>query len=141
MIVTNELPNNAVTFWYDINQPRRNQGKQEALERWKTWKKEHQEPMVRSKGNPRSKGDKLREMWHSIHHISGERSDGKADNLFICESDKQHENLELQLKQLQIELVKSGAIGFSLGAKKYYVTWKPLADFISQWRAKNEQSS
>lgn len=141
MIVTNELPNNAVTFWYDINQPRRNQGKQEALQRWKTWKKEHQELMVRSKGNPCSKRDKLREMWHSIHHISGERSDGKADNLFICESDRQHENLELQLKQLQIELVKSGAIGFSFGAKKYYITWKPLADFIKQWRAKNEQGS
>ena len=137
MIISDGLPDGAITFWYDTKQPRRNEGKQEALQRWKTWKKEHNESMVRSEGNPRSKKDKSREMWHSLHHISGERSDGKADNLFICESDKQHENLELQLKQLQIELVNSGAIGFSLGAKKYYVTWKPLADFISQWRAKN----
>jgi hypothetical protein len=141
MKITNQLPENAITFWYDINQPRRNNGKQEALERWKSWKKDHHEPMVRSKGNPRSKGDKLREMWHSVHHISGERSNGKADNLFICESDKQHENLELQLKQMQIELVNSGAIGFSFGDKKYFVAWKPLADFIKDWREKNGKST
>jgi hypothetical protein len=138
MNIINKLPNNAVTFWYDINQPRRNNGKQEAIDRWKSWKKEHNEPMQRSKGNPRSKGDKSREFWHSVHHISGERSNGKAENLFICESEKQHENLELQLKQMQIELVNSGIIGFSFGDKKYFVAWKPLADKILEFRNKGE---
>lgn len=141
MITTVELPKDAITFWYNTNQPRNNKGKKEAIQRWKTWKKRQDEPMARNKGNPRSKKDKEREFYHSLHHISGERSNGNANNLFICETDKQHENLELQLKQLQIELINSGAIGFSFNAKKYYVTWKPLADFISQWRAKNEQSS
>lgn len=138
MIITNELPNNAITFWYNINQPRRNDGKRQALERWKSFKKENNEPLHRTKGNPRSKKDKSREFYHSLHHISGERSNGKAENLFVCESEKQHENLELQLKQLQIELVNSGIIGFSFNAKKYFVAWKPLADKIQQWRGNNE---
>jgi hypothetical protein len=139
MNIVNKLPDHAITFWYDINQPRRNNGKQEAIDRWKNWKKENNEPMQRSKGNPRSKGDKSREFWHSIHHISGERSNGKSENLFVCESEKQHENLELQLKQMQIELVNSGIVGFSFGDKKYFVSWKPLADKIAEWRNKNEK--
>lgn len=137
MNIVNKLPDNAITFWYDTNQPRRNNGKQEALERWKTWKREHGEALSRSKGNPRSKKDKGREFYHSLHHISGERSNGSPENLFICESEKQHENLELQLKQMQIELVNSGIIGFSFDAKKYFVAWKPLADKISEWRRSN----
>lgn len=137
MITSRDLPKEAVTFWFDTNQPRHNQGKKEALERWKKFKLESGQELIKYKRNQKSKKDKNRQTWHSLHHISGERSNGKADNLFICETELQHENLELQLKQMQIELVNSGAIGFSFGDKKYFVAWKPLANFIKDWREKN----
>jgi hypothetical protein len=136
MILVDNLPKDAITFWYNTNQPRNNQGKKEALERWKKWKINNGGQFVKSKGNPKSKKRTDRSFYHSLHHISGERSNGKAENLFVCETGDQHEKLEMQLKQLQIELVNSGIIGFAFDAKKYFVAWKPLADKILQWRNK-----
>jgi hypothetical protein len=134
MIVTHQLPKDAVTFWFNTNKPRKAQGRTEALERWRNWHKELSKPILPQKGNPRSKKDRSREHWHSVHHIDSDRSNGVAKNLFVCESDKQHDNLELQLKQSVTELVQSDTIGFDYGSKKYFIAWPPLADRLRQWR-------
>jgi hypothetical protein len=134
MIVTHQLPKDALTFRFNTKKPRRNQGKNEAIERWRNWNKELSKPMVPHKGNPKSKKDKSRNHYHSIHHLEGDRSNGDANNLFVCETEQQHENLELQLKQCQIELAQSGTLGFDLGSKNYFVAWEPLAGRLRAWR-------
>jgi hypothetical protein len=140
MNIVNHLPNDAITFWFNVNKERSYEQKQEAIKRWKNWKRNHNEQFIKTKGNPKSRHDAERQFWHSIHHISGDRSNGKSENLFVCETQKQHENLEMQLKQIQIELVNSGAIGFSFGDKKYFVAWKPLGDKILEFRNKGEKN-
>ena len=97
---------NRLYFWFDHNKPRREEGRQEALRRWAD-----------------ARGDKeiSRKAWHSIHHISVDRSQGNADNLFVCESEDQHNKLHSQLQEFTTWAYNIGLLKFDFTKKKYYV--------------------
>lgn len=73
-----------------------------------------------------------------VHHIDADRSNDHPNNMFICRDQKQHDNLHMQLQQATSELIKSGVVGFDWRDKKYFVSWKPLADWMRKWRDKDQ---
>lgn len=98
--------NNRLYFWYDTHKPRREEGRAEAIARW-----------AHSKGLQRERLQK----FHSIHHIDGDRSNGASYNLFVCETQQQHNNLHLQLQEAMTRMIKFGLVKFDWLKKKYYI--------------------
>jgi hypothetical protein len=127
-------PIGSITFWFDKNKPRSEFGKTAALQRWRASKKARGESIKPIKGNPKSPKDKHRQEWHSVHHIDLDRSNGDANNLFVCETQEQHENIELQIRQMGSEMIKAGLVGFDLLHKKYFIDFEPIVERIKAWR-------
>jgi hypothetical protein len=97
---------NRLYFWFDTNKPRREEGKAEAIARY-----------AYHKGLKRER----HASWHSLHHVDGNRNNGKADNLFVCETQKQHNNLHLQLQEIMTQFIQAGLVQFDWIKKRYFV--------------------
>lgn len=128
---------NRITFWFDQSKPRVYDDLDKAINRyeemsgkkyWRSTKQKKGKPRARVKANKKG----------SWHHVDNDRSNGHWMNLFWTEHDQQHSNLHNQLHQAASELIKSGVLGFDWKDKKYFVAWKPLADWLRNWRAKGE---
>lgn len=131
---------NRVTFKFDQNKPRKYGNIEPAAARyeemsgkpyWKEVKVKRKDGTLRTvrvKANKKS----------SIHHLDGDRENDHPLNMFICNNDKEHNELHNQLQQFGTECIKSGILGFDWKDKKYFAAWKPLADWIRRWREKGE---
>lgn len=47
-----------------------------------------------------------------VHHIDGDKSNNKIENLYLSESCKHHRNLHIQLERCGFDLFKKGLIHF-----------------------------
>jgi hypothetical protein len=119
---------NRVTFWFDQSKKRKYGNLDQAIERYEAMSGKKYYGPNKVKINKKS----------SIHHIDADRQNDHPNNMFICENDKQHSNLHNQLQQATTELIKSGVLGFDWNDKKYFVSWKPLAQWIRSWREKGQ---
>lgn len=120
---------NRVTFWFDQSKPRKYGNLDKAIERYEEMSgKKYYKPNGKTKRNPKSQ----------IHHISLDRSDDSTNNMFITEDQQQHNGLHLQLQQANTEMIKSGVIGFDWADKKYFIAFKPLADWLRSWRTQGQ---
>ena len=54
-----------------------------------------------------------------IHHINGDKSDNKKENLFVCKNQSEHMKLEGQLKRIAFNLVKKDIIKFNKEKGEY----------------------
>ena len=68
------------------------------------------------------------------HHKDLDRENGHPDNIFLTRNQHEHNELHNQLHQANSEMIKSGVIGFDWRDKKYFIAFKPLADWIRRWR-------
>lgn len=68
------------------------------------------------------------------HHKDLDRENGHPDNIFLTRNQQEHNNLHNQLHQANSEMIKSGVIGFDWADKKYFISFKPLADWLRAWR-------
>ena len=59
-----------------------------------------------------------------IHHIDIDPLNNDVDNLYVCESNKEHRNIHIQLEKLTKELLNKGVIAFDRDKGGYYVTGK-----------------
>lgn len=119
---------NRVTFWFDQGKKRKYGNLDQAIERYEQMSGKKYYGPNKVKINKQS----------SVHHIDCDRSNDAPNNMFICENDKQHNNLHNQLHQANAEMIKSGVIGFDWADKKYFIAFKPLADWLRAWRAQGQ---
>lgn len=56
-----------------------------------------------------------------VHHINGDRSDNRPENLLVCESKKEHYKIRKQLGELLPKLFNLGVIGFDKETKEYFL--------------------
>jgi hypothetical protein len=54
-----------------------------------------------------------------IHHIDFDRQNNQPNNLYLCESHKEHKDIHFGLEDVARELYHKGLIGFKNG--KYYL--------------------
>jgi hypothetical protein len=68
------------------------------------------------------------------HHKDLDRSNDHPLNMIIAKDQYQHNDWHNQLHQANSEMIKSGVIGFDWTDMKYFIAFKPLADWIRKWR-------
>lgn len=56
-----------------------------------------------------------------VHHINCVKSDNRPENLFVCDSDREHFLIHASLNDCVAELIDIGVLVFDLNAKKYMV--------------------
>lgn len=56
-----------------------------------------------------------------VHHINGDKTDNRYDNLDVLEGNAKHRNVHNQLERLSMELVKCGLIRYDKAESKYYL--------------------
>lgn len=119
------LDRDRLTFWFE-HKPRNTFGAKKAVDRWVERQQELGRPITIS---PRGK---IRDI-HSIHHINLFREQGNVHNLFVCESQKQHDNLHSQLQAMTGYMIKSGLVNFSFDDKKYFIDNPYLLKWFGDW--------
>ncbi len=77
-------------------------------------KREHQIVAEKMLGRPIKKGE-------IIHHINGDKGGNTEDNLYVCESIKEHNRIHGQLEGLSMLLVQRGEILFCKKCALYYL--------------------
>ncbi len=64
-----------------------------------------------------------------VHHIDGDKSNYREDNLYLCESMSHHQSLHTQLESLSFELIQNGLIEFDK-SKGIYKLSLPIKQLI-----------
>lgn len=83
------------------------------------------------KTNPHVKGVPtkiLKQM--NRHHINLDRSDGRAENIHVVNSDT-HTQLHQQLHQMQTEMINKGIIGYDRKNPHYFIKDKNLLEKLT----------
>lgn len=114
--------------WYDTSKPR------------VASKKARQQSLKRQNDYRRAAGLKplRQEDVHSVHHLHKDRSEGHPDGLFNCDSQEQHNKIEMQATEMFTILFNMGKIGFDYVTKKYFFACDELRKAISDWCAKGQ---
>ena len=74
---------------------------------------------------------RLLEDYEMIHHVDGDKTNNRTDNLVVCSSHHDHRKLHGQLERVAMELVRNGLIRFNHIDNKYFVD-PDVGDHISK---------
>jgi hypothetical protein len=56
-----------------------------------------------------------------IHHINGDKTDNRPENLFLCQGHQHHQRVHHSLEKAREEAIKRGLIKFNPNTGEYYV--------------------
>lgn len=115
-----------VKFDFDVNKPRKYGNTNKAYARYEE-----------DLGRKLTKKEKARTQRH---HKDLDRSNDHEMNMLIAKDQDQHNWWHNQLHQANSEMIKSGVIGFDWTDMKYFIAFKPLADWLRKWRELGEPS-
>lgn len=105
-----------ITFSYAVTRPRNNNGHKQAEEFY-----------TRQTG-------KTPGVEQQLHHINWDRGDGRPENLFICENQKEHDELHRQMIGFATESINAGLLSFDKKHKEYFVSDRDMAKKFKDYR-------
>jgi len=114
IVIRKEIPGTVdkLSFHFDFDKPRRESGRHEAIKRY-----------AKYKGISPNKVKNVH-----LHHLDLDRSNEHPANLFVCDTQKQHQNLHGQLQAMNSLMIKNGLVKFDWGGKYYYVAEPALRE-------------
>jgi hypothetical protein len=66
-----------------------------------------------------------------VHHINGDKTDNRLENLYLCQSMSHHKTLHQQLEQVSMQLVKLNLIEFDNEAGSYRIAAHISNDMVN----------